>query len=444
MAGDFKVTVKLQAVKADITGLRRDVRAAFASPIPVKFSVSGAETKRLAKTISGATVGFNSFNNALGQSKGNLESVKDAKKRLSIESARLIAMNKADTAAQINAMKVDAARLVLNDKKVAAGRRAVQEEGRTYRERAREITNFSKMSDQANRYYTQYSKNISKNSVLNARWQATMSKLDDPTSYAGKTAADRTAAARAELAALTTESEKAGVSMETLGQRIGRLFSAHFNTALVMAALHGLQQAVVAVYQNVVALDKSTVDLQIASGKSRDEVKGMMRDYSQTAKSMGATTLEVAQSSDTWLRQGKTVQEANTLIQNSMMLSKLGQIDAETSAQSLTSAMKGYNVSVEDSIKIVDKLTAVDQVSASSAGGLAVSMSETAVSARIAGVSMDKLLGQLAAIKETTQDSDEAVGNFAKTMYSRMGNVKSGLLLDPEDGTILNIWGIAA
>ena len=127
-----------------------------------------------------------------------------------------------------------------------------------------------------------------------------------------------------------------------------------------------------------------------------------------------------------------------------MMLSKLGQISSQESSEALTSAMKGYNVSVEDSIKIVDKLTAVDQVSASSAGGLAVSMSETAVSARIAGVSMDKLLGQLAAIKETTQDSDEAVGNFAKTMYARMGNVKSGLLLDPEDGTILNIWGIAA
>ena len=121
-----------------------------------------------------------------------------------------------------------------------------------------------------------------------------------------------------------------------------------------------------------------------------------------------------------------------------MMLSKLGQISSQESSEALTSAMKGYNVAVEDSIAIVDKLTAVDQVSASSAGGLAISMSETAVSARIAGVSMDKLIGQLAAIKETTQDGDEAIGNFAKTMYARMGQVKAGELIDPESGEILS------
>ena len=130
--------------------------------------------------------------------------------------------------------------------------------------------------------------------------------------------------------------------------------------------------------------------------------------------------------------------ESNTLITNSMMLSKLGQISSQESSEALTSAMKGYNVAAEDSISIVDKLTAVDQVSASSAGGLAKSMSETAVSARIAGVSMDKLIGQLAVVKETTQDSDEAVGNFSKTMYARMSNVKSGNLIDPESGEILS------
>ena len=406
--GDFPIKVSFEADGGDIDNLRDRVQREFTkNPINVKLDMGSANKDGSA---ANAKASFTSLNRVLAQSNVNINGVVGARRRLSVETARAIGIDKVDTAAKINDMKVAAARLVLTDKQVVHARKRLQEEGRTYRERAREITNFSKMSDQANRYYMQYSKNISKNSVLNARWQATMSKLDDPTSYAGKTAADRTAAARAELAALTTESEKAGVSMETLGQRIGRLFSAHLNTALVMGALHGLQQAVVAVYQNVTQLDKAIVDLQIASGKSRTEVKGMMRDYSQTAKSLGATTLEVAQGADTFLRQGKTVSETNTLLTNSMMLSKLGQITAEEAAQALTTAYKGYGVAVEDTIGIVDKLTAVDMESASSAGGLAISMSETATSAKIAGISMDKLIGQIAVVSEVSGAADESVG----------------------------------
>ena len=268
---------------------------------------------------------------------------------------------------------------------------------------ARELTDFSKLEDQARDYYNTNYKNINKNAVLSARWQNQMSKMQDPTKY-GATEAERIGNARSELASLRTESERAGVSIESVGQRLNRLFGAHLNTALVMAALHGLQQAVVAVYQNVVGLDKATVDLQIASGKSRTEVQGMVRGYSQTAKALGATTLEVAQGADSWLRQNMSIADSNTMVTNTMMLSKLGQIDSTAAAKNLTSAMKGYNVTVEDSVGIVDKLTAVDMVSASDAGSLATSMSETAVGARLAGVSMDKLIGQIAVVSEVTQD----------------------------------------
>ena len=51
---------------------------------------------------------------------------------------------------------------------------------------------------------------------------------------------------------------------------------------------------------------------------------------------------------------------------------------------------------------------------AASAGGIATAMAETATGANIAGVSMDKLIGYIATVKEVTQDSDESVGTFFK------------------------------
>ena len=237
---------------------------------------------------------------------------------------------------------------------------------------------------------------------------------------------------------------EAGAEVETLGQRIKRLFGQHFDTALVMVGINALRQALVQVYQNVVQLDKAVVDLQIATGGSRSDMQSLLSDYSKLGQEIGATTLEVAQGADAFLRQGKTIQETETLVRNSMMLSKLGQIESAEASDALTTAMKGYKVSVEDSIGIVDKLTAVDRVSASTAGGLAVSMAETATSANLAGVSMDKLIGQLAVVKEVSGDADESVGTFYRTLYARMGQVKAGEMVDPETSESLNYWGIAA
>jgi hypothetical protein len=76
-----------------------------------------------------------------------------------------------------------------------------------------------------------------------------------------------------------------------------------------------------------------------------------------------------------------------------------------------------------------------DNSSASSSADLSVAMSETAVTAQQAGVSMDTLIGYLATMEEVTQDSGESIGNSMKTILSRMTQVKNSAL---EDGTSLN------
>ena len=92
--------------------------------------------------------------------------------------------------------------------------------------------------------------------------------------------------------------------------------------------------------------------------------------------------------------------------------------------------MKGYKVAVEDTMSVVDKLSAVDMVSATDVGGLAEGMSEVANNANMAGVSMDKLLGYLAVIGETTQSSMSEVGTSLNAVFSRMGNIKLARLKD--------------
>lgn len=199
---------------------------------------------------------------------------------------------------------------------------------------------------------------------------------------------------------------------------------------IVAPLFSGLREVVT----NVRELDKALVDLQMATGGTKPQIQQLLNTYTDLGKEIGATTTEVAASANDWLRQGKTIAETNTLIRDSMILSKIGNIDAAKSTEYLTTARNGYNVSVEETIGIVDKLSAVDMISATSAGGLAEGMSEVATNANLAGVSMDKLLGYLAVIGETTGESMSSVGNGLSTMFSRMGNIKLSRLKDYQNG----------
>lgn len=240
------------------------------------------------------------------------------------------------------------------------------------------------------------------------------------------------------------------LATETWGQKMIKTFGSRVRSALAGIITAKIGQFIKEVYDNVVELDAALTNLQIATGKTREETQKLIVSYAALAKQLGATTLEVAEAADTWLRQGYAAQEANTLITNSTMLAKLGQMESAEASKALTSAMKGYGVEVNRSIGIVDKFTAVDMEAAASAGDIATAMAETATSAKIAGVSMDTLIGYIATVKEVTQDSAESVGTFYKTLFARMNNVAAGNFIDEETGealndveTVLNGLGIA-
>lgn len=233
---------------------------------------------------------------------------------------------------------------------------------------------------------------------------------------------------------LRAKASAAGVEGRTVLGELGNDIKKMATWAIGGTAIYGTINEIKQMASNVEDLSKATVNLQIASGYNNDQMSKLMNTYSQMGQSLGATTTEVADSADSWLRQGKTVDEANQLITDSMELSKLGEIGSAEATQYITSAMKGYGVSVKDASGIVDKLTKVDMESATSAGGLAEAMSKTANAANLSGVSMDKLIGMLSTVGEVTQKSMDEVGTSFQAIFSRMGNVKAGKFVkDSED-----------
>lgn len=180
--------------------------------------------------------------------------------------------------------------------------------------------------------------------------------------------------------------------------------------SLAYGSIYKVTEAFKSTIDTVKELDKAVVDLRIVTGGTQETAEKLLSTYNKMAQELGATTTEVADAAVEWQRQGYSLADTNKLIENSMILSKVGMIESAEAQKYLTSAIKGYNVSVNESLGIVDKLTAIDLNAAVSAGDLAEAMSRTAASADLAGVEMDELLGYMAVVGEVTQKSMSSVG----------------------------------
>ena len=173
---------------------------------------------------------------------------------------------------------------------------------------------------------------------------------------------------------------KANVSVEgaeqvdQLSQKMDKASNSASNMAakvyLARTALQALRRAAQEAKDTVVELDKAATDLAIVTGSGSEEAYVLLKEYNQMAQQLGATTTQISDAAAEWLRQGKTAAETATLIEQSMILSKVGAMESATATQNLTSAMKGYGMAVEDVSRIVDKLTAIDLKAAVTASDL--------------------------------------------------------------------------
>lgn len=225
---------------------------------------------------------------------------------------------------------------------------------------------------------------------------------------------------------------------QSMGSAFDDAFSAYSAANLLQDAIYKIGDAGREVISTVRELNDSLVSLQMATGDDYDTVKNLMKQYNDLGQELGSITTDVASGADAWLRQGKSLEQTNTLLKDSIVLSKVSGLDAEESTQYLTAAMNGYNVAVDNVMGIVDKVSKVDLESATDAGGLMEAMSRVSTMANTAGVSMDKLLGYMASVGEIMQPTSmSTLGTAFKSIFARMSDIKAqNYELVDDDGTV--------
>ena len=235
---------------------------------------------------------------------------------------------------------------------------------------------------------------------------------------------------------IQAEAKQMGLTGSKAAQEMKSQFDSMLSSVISVTAAMQTFRKMVGTAKDI---DTAMYNIQVATGQAREDAKDLMETYNQMAQELGFTTTEVSSAGDDWLRSGKSISEANELIKDSLILARIGMIDTADATEDLMAIINGFRMNASDAVEIISRLGTIDRETASSAGGLAESLSRTASSAKEAGVSLDMLLGMLATIKDTAPRlGDEEIGNAIKSIVARYTQIKVGKFVDYESGDDLS------
>lgn len=106
---------------------------------------------------------------------------------------------------------------------------------------------------------------------------------------------------KTQLAQVTEEAKGQGLMGNTLFDKLKAGYAKFGGWAFITQTMLAAKQAISEMISTVKSLDTSLVDLQIATGMTREETKELMKSYSDLANEIGGTTVEVAKAADGWL-----------------------------------------------------------------------------------------------------------------------------------------------
>lgn len=224
---------------------------------------------------------------------------------------------------------------------------------------------------------------------------------------------------------------------QSLGGSFREAFSAYSLANMMQDGLYKIVDAGKEAVSTVKEFDDLKTNLAMVTGKDKTYTEDLMQSYNELGQEIGSITSDVAESANTWLRQGRSMADTNQLIKDSMVLSKDAQMSSENAAQVLTSTLNGFKLGADQASRINDILTSIDLKSASDAGGIGTSLQKVASQANNVGMSLEKTAAIIATIKDVTQGSDETIGTSLKSILSRMNNIKAGKFVD-DNGEALN------
>lgn len=225
---------------------------------------------------------------------------------------------------------------------------------------------------------------------------------------------------------MSSEAQAAGVNGLSFFDKIKEDALKFTSWMSLTTVISGISREAVKFCNNVVDIDTAMTELRKVTDNTNQQYAEFFDNIGQKAKDLKINLSDLISQTAEWGKRGYSLDEAETLATNSGIYSVVGEVDNATAVQDLTTVMKSYNMTVDESINIVDKFNAISNKYAVSASDIGDMLSRSVSSLSVAGNTLDQAIAMGTAITEITGDAAEA-GNSLKVLSMRLRGAKTEL-----------------
>ena len=194
-------------------------------------------------------------------------------------------------------------------------------------------------------------------------------------------------------------------------------------------------------YGYVQKLDKSLNDIRIVSGQSAKEMEKFAKKANESAKDLGATTLDYTKASLIYYQQGLPEDQIKERTDITIKMANVLGSKAEEVSDYMTAIWNNFADPGDNLEKYADIITKLGAATASSAEEIAGGLEKFAAVGKTIGLSYEYATSALTTITAKTRQSEDVVGTALKTIFSRIQGLSLGETL--EDNTDLNKYSAA-
>jgi TP901 family phage tail tape measure protein len=206
---------------------------------------------------------------------------------------------------------------------------------------------------------------------------------------------------------------------------------------------YGVQQVVQEISQQfknagdyTQALDKNVTNIEMITGKSKNEVIGLTNQFKELGSQLHITNQEMLAGSEELLRAGYDNTTTDKMLQASAMASKISGQTTQATTEQLIAIKNGFNMTGDDMQHVIDTMATLDNHSATSFKEISDATMRTAQSAKLLNIPFDTLSTWITTVSEKTRREASTIGDSFRTIFARYQNIKLGNMDD--DGKSIN------
>lgn len=216
-----------------------------------------------------------------------------------------------------------------------------------------------------------------------------------------------------------------GESIKSTATKLGIFVS----TAMV---LNEVQQTIRNATNYIIELDKAMVDLKKVTDETSDTYQKFLNNMHDVALELGTQSDKMVEATTNWAKTGKNLEEASKLAENTILLTKVGDIDSVSTAQQyMIAPLKAFNIEAEKSITLIDKYNNISNNMATTVADVGQGLNVASNSLSVARNNLEQSIALIATAESTTKQGGSTVGNALKTISLRLATFKD------EDGKLI-------